>query len=144
MVGEVLAINISKERGEKKSPIDEAFLQVEHGIVGDAHSGEWHRQVSLLSLSSFEKMRIKGADVKYGDFAENISVGGIDVCTLPIGTKLRIGEALLEVTQIGKACHNQGCPIKQQVGTCVMPVEGIFTRVLESGKAKTGDKVELV
>lgn len=143
-MGEVLAINISSKRGEKKFSIPEAFLEVEHGIVGDAHSGDWHRQVSLLSLSSFEKMRVKGADVKYGDFAENISVGGIDVFTLPVGTKIRIGEALVEVTQIGKACHNQGCPIKQQVGTCVMPVEGIFTRVLESGKVVTGDKVELV
>ncbi|WP_054696003.1 MOSC domain-containing protein [Syntrophomonas palmitatica] len=139
--GEVLAVNISEKRGIKKHDIGEAFLKADYGIDLDAHSGSWHRQVSLLSLSSFEKMRNMGADVNYGDFAENIAVGGMDVVNLPVGTKLRLGEALLEVTQIGKECHNHACAIKKQVGSCVMPVEGIFARVLESGRVKTGDAV---
>jgi MOSC domain-containing protein YiiM len=142
--GEVLAVNISEKRGEKKHDIGEAYLTVGCGIEADAHHGTWHRQVSLLSLSSFEKMRKMGADVVYGDFAENIAVGGMDVATLPIGTRLRLGEALVEVTQIGKECHNKGCAIKQQVGTCVMPLEGIFARVLESGWVRSGDQVEIV
>nr|WP_207641609.1 MOSC domain-containing protein [Syntrophomonas palmitatica] len=141
MQGEVLAVNISEKRGIKKHDIGEAFLKADYGIDLDAHSGSWHRQVSLLSLSSFEKMRNMGADVNYGDFAENIAVGGMDVVNLPVGTKLRLGEALLEVTQIGKECHNHACAIKKQVGSCVMPVEGIFARVLESGRVKTGDAV---
>lgn len=141
--GYVLSVNISEKRGEKKHDVGEAYLKAGYGIDIDAHSGSWHRQVSLLSLSSFEKMQALGATVGYGDFAENITVEGIDVFTLPLGTHIRIGEALLEVTQIGKECHNKGCTIKQQVGTCVMPLEGIFTRVLESGWVKTGDKVFL-
>ncbi|KUG02486.1 molybdenum cofactor biosynthesis protein moab [hydrocarbon metagenome] len=144
MIGEVLAVNVSEKRGEKKKTVEEINLRAGHGIEEDAHAGEWHRQVSLLSLSSFEKMRKLGADVIYGDFAENISVAGIDVFKLPLGTKMRVGEALLEVTQIGKTCHDMGCAIKKQVGTCVMPHEGIFTRVLESGRVKTGDTVEVL
>ncbi len=142
--GEVLAVNISEKRGIKKHDIGEAFLKADYGIDIDAHSGSWHRQVSLLSLSSFEKMRNMGADVSYGDFAENIVVGGMDVVNLPVGTKLRLGEALLEVTQIGKECHNHACAIKKQAGSCIMPVEGIFARVLESGRVKTGDAVKVV
>ncbi len=141
--GYVLSVNISEKQGEKKHAVGKAYLKTGYGIDIDAHSGSWHRQVSLLSLSSFEKMQALGATVGYGDFAENITVEGIDVFTLPLGTHIRIGEALLEVTQIGKECHNKGCTIKQQVGTCVMPLEGIFTRVLESGWVKTGDKVFL-
>ena len=142
--GRVLAVNISEKRGIKKHNVGEAYLKANFGIDIDAHAGEWHRQVSLLSLSSFEKMRDLGADVFYGDFAENITVDGIDVCTLPVGTRLEVGETLMEVTQIGKECHNKGCAIKQQVGTCVMPTEGIFTRVLESGNVKVGDPVKIV
>ena len=134
----VLAVNISEKRGEKKHDVGEAYVKANYGIEIDAHAGDWHRQVSLLSLSSFEKMRNLGADVFYGDFAENITVDGIDVCTLPIGTKLQVGKALMEVTQIGKECH-QGCAIRQQVGTCVMPTEGIFARVLEGGRVKVID-----
>ncbi len=115
-----------------------------HGIEEDAHAGDWHLQVSLLALSSFEKMRKLRADVVYGDFAENISVAGIDVFKLPVGTQLQVGEALLEVAQIGKTCYDMGCAIKKQVGTCVMPQEGIFTRVLESGRIKPGDAVKIV
>ncbi len=142
--GLVLSVNISEKRGEKKHNVGEAFLKAGYGIDIDAHSGSWHRQVSLLSLSSFEKMRNLGTDVDYGDFAENITVEGIEVYTLPLGTRIRAGEALLEVTQIGKECHNKGCAIKQQAGTCVMPLEGIFTRVLETGWIKVGDRVEVV
>ncbi|MEN6347977.1 MAG: MOSC domain-containing protein [Syntrophomonas sp.] len=142
--GQVLSVNISDKRGEKKHNIGEAYLQPDCGIKIDAHSGEWHRQVSLLSLSSFEKMRKMGASVNYGDFAENITVDGLDVFTLPVGSRLKIGEAVVELTQIGKECHNKGCAIKQQVGSCVMPVEGIFTRVLSSGWIRVGDHVEVL
>ncbi len=142
--GTILAVNISKKRGEKKSNVEEAYLEAGYGIQEDAHGGEWHRQVSLLAQSSVDKMKALGADVTFGDFAENITLEGIEVSRLPLGTKLRAGEVLLEVTQIGKECHNQGCAIKKQVGTCVMPLEGIFTRVLESGWIRSGDAVELV
>jgi MOSC domain-containing protein YiiM len=138
----VLSVNISEKRGEKKHNVGKAYLKANYGIDVDAHAGDWHRQVSLLSLSSFEKMRNLGADVNYGDFAENITVAGVDVATLPIGTQIKIGEALMELTQIGKECH-KGCAIMQQVGTCVMPLEGVFTRVLEGGWVKVGDKVEI-
>ncbi len=143
--GQVLAVNISEKRGEIKHNIDEAFIKENYGLETDAHSGNWHRQVSLLSLSSFEKMRTMGATgLNYGVFAENITVGGLDVATLPLQTKLKVGEAILEVTQIGKECHNQGCAIKKQVGSCVMPIEGIFTRVLRSGRVRVGDRVEIL
>lgn len=142
--GRVLAVNISDKRGEKKHDIGEAYLQAGLGITEDAHRGEWHRQVSLLSLSSVEKMRKLGIEINYGDFAENLTISGLEVCTLPIGTRLRIGEALTEVTQIGKACHNQGCAIKKQAGHCVMPTEGIFVKVLESGRVKCGDTVQVL
>lgn len=142
--GSVLAVNISAKRGEIKHDVQSAYLEANWGIKEDAHSGEWHRQVSLLSLSSVEKMRALGAEVDYGAFAENLTIGGIDVATLPLGTKLKIGEAVLEVTQIGKECHNKGCAIKKQVGTCVMPVEGIFGRVLTAGWVSTDDTFEVI
>lgn len=142
--GTILAVNISKKRGEKKSNIEEAYLMAGYGVDKDAHGGAWHRQVSLLAKSSVDKMKALGADVEFGDFAENITLEGIEVSTLPIGTRLRAGEAVLEVTQIGKECHNQGCAIKKQVGTCVMPQEGIFTRVLESGWVRTGDAIKVL
>lgn len=145
MTGEVLAVNVSSKRGEIKHNVNEAFIKENYGLETDAHSGDWHRQVSLLSLTSFEKMRQMGAiGLDYGVFAENITVGGIDVATLPLLTHLKVGEAILEVTQIGKECHNQGCAIKKQVGSCVMPVEGIFTRVLNSGWVRVGDSVEIM
>lgn len=142
--GSVLAVNTSAKRGEIKHDVQAAYLEANWGIREDAHSGEWHRQVSLLSLSSVEKMRALGVEVDYGAFAENLTVGGINVATLPLGTKLKIGEAVLEVTQIGKECHNKGCAIKKQVGTCVMPVEGIFGRVLTAGWVRTDDTVEII
>lgn len=142
--GQVLAVNISEKRGEKKHNINEAYIKADWGIEVDAHSGDWHRQVSLLSLSSVEKMRALGAIIDFGDFAENLTVAGIDVATLPIGTLLQVGEVQMEVTQIGKECHNKACAIKKQVGTCVMPVEGIFAKTLTSGWVRTGDSVEVV
>lgn len=142
--GHVLAVNISEKRGIKKHNIDAAYIKADWGIEMDAHSGDWHRQVSLLSLSSVEKMRALGAVINYGDFAENLTVAGIDVATLPLGTRLQIGEVQMEVTQIGKECHNKACAIKKQVGTCVMPLEGIFARTLSSGWVKTGDSVEVI
>jgi MOSC domain-containing protein YiiM len=117
VTGQVLAVNVSGKRGEIKHNINEAFIKENYGLETDAHSGDWHRQVSLLSLSSFDKMRKMGAiGLDYGVFAENITVGGLDVATLPLQSKIKVGEAILEVTQIGKECHNQGCAIKKQVG----------------------------
>lgn len=142
--GKVLAVNISAKRGEIKHDVKAAYLEADWGIKEDAHSGAWHRQVSLLSLSSVEKMRKMGVEVDFGAFAENLTVDGIQVALLPLGTHLKVGEAVLEVTQIGKECHNKGCAIKQQVGTCVMPVEGIFGRVLTPGWVRTGDIVEIL
>lgn len=142
--GQVLAVNISEKRGIKKHNVNEAFIRSDWGIEVDAHSGDWHRQVSLLSLSSVEKMRAMGASIDFGDFAENLTVDGIDVAALPLGTHLRIGEVEMEVTQIGKECHNKGCAIKKQVGTCVMPIEGIFARTLNSGWVRVGDPISIL
>lgn len=142
--GKVLAVNVSEKKGQKKQNIGKAYMDKDLGIGADAHSGHWHRQISLLSWSSFEKMKALGADVLYGDFAENITVADLEVAHLPLGTRLKVGEALLEVTQIGKECHNQGCAIKKQTGTCIMPLEGIFARVLSSGWVKTGDIIAIV
>ena len=142
--GHVLAVNISEKRGIKKHNVNEAYIRADWGIEVDAHSGDWHRQVSLLSLSSVEKMRALGAEIDFGDFAENLTVTGIDVALLPIGTHLQIGETEMEVTQIGKECHNKACAIKKQVGTCVMPTEGIFAKVLSSGWVRVGDQLTVI
>jgi len=139
--GRVVAVNTSATKGVIKHNVGEAYLQADLGLIGDAHAGFMHRQVSLLALSSVEKMRQLGADVDYGAFAENLTVDGIELFSLPIGTKLQVGEVVLQVSQIGKECHNQGCAIKKQVGTCVMPLEGIFARVLTSGQVKVGDEI---
>ncbi|HWP96236.1 MAG TPA: MOSC domain-containing protein [Syntrophomonadaceae bacterium] len=144
LTGKVLAVNISEKRGEKKHNIKEALLKVGFGIEQDAHGGDWHRQVSLLSLSSVDKMRAMGVEIDYGDFAENITLEGINVCELPLGARIQVGEALLEMTQIGKECHNKACAIKKQVGDCVMPREGVFTRVLSGGWVRVGDQVEVL
>lgn len=140
----VVAINISEKRGTIKTPISRAHLTVNFGIEGDAHSGAWHRQVSLLDQRSVDKMIAQGAKgLKPGIFAENITTEGIELCTLPIGTKLRIGDVLLEVTQIGKECH-QHCQIYYQVGNCVMPLEGIFARVLQGGELEAGAEITVL
>lgn len=143
-MSKVLAINISEEKGAIKNPIEKGFFKVNHGLEGDAHAGNWHRQVSLLGIESVKKMKAVGIDVlAAGQFAENITTEGLTLYELPIGTKLKIGEVLLEVTQIGKECH-VGCKIKQLVGECVMPKEGIFAKVLEEGYIKSGDNIEVI
>ena len=140
MSAQVVAVCISEKKGERKTPVASVELRPEHGIVGDAHAGDWHRQVSLLAHESIEKMQRMGLDVDSGDFAENITTSGIELFTLPVGTRLTLGETLLEVTQIGKECHTR-CAIFYQAGDCVMPKEGIFTRVLVGGMVKPGDEV---
>ena len=139
MAGKVIAVNVSLNKGERKTPVAEVTLRVNHGIEGDGHAGEWHRQVSLLAQESIAKMQALGLDVKEGDFAENITTEGIDLPSLPIGTKMELGEALLEVTQIGKECHTR-CAIFYQAGDCVMPKEGIFAKVLTGGVVRPGDR----
>lgn len=143
-MAEIAAICISEVRGIQKHEIPEAFLRADWGIEGDAHAGNWHRQVSLLSVCSVAKLQEKlDFELKHGAFAENILVSGMTVHTLPVGTRLKIGEALCEVTQIGKECHSD-CAIRKAAGDCVMPREGIFVKVLESGKIKKGDSVAIV
>ena len=142
--GRIKAISISKKKGTKKTNVPAADLKVDFGIEGDAHAGNWHRQISLLAIESIDKMIAKGADVSPGDFAENITTEGIEVAKLPIGCKLRVGETIeLEVTQIGKECHSR-CEIFQQVGDCIMPREGIFAKVITAGKIKVGDTIEVI
>ena len=142
--GIIKAISISKNRGTRKDNVTSAELQVGFGIVGDAHAGSWHRQVSLLAAESIEKMTAKGADVTAGDFAENITTEGIDLQLLSIGSKLRAGpEAGIEITQFGKKCHSD-CEIFQQIGDCIMPREGIFAKVTKPGQIKPGDTIEVL
>ena len=139
----VLAVCISENKGERKKPVASVELRENHGIVGDGHAGDWHRQVSLLAQESIDKMRAMGLDVSAGDFAENITTTGIDLVSLPIGSRLQAGETLLEVTQIGKECHTR-CAIYYQAGDCVMPKEGIFAKVITGGIIKPGDKIEKI
>jgi MOSC domain-containing protein YiiM len=143
-MAKVLAVNISEEKGVIKTPIEKGYFEVEHGLVGDAHAGKWHRQVSLLAQESVDKltaMGVKGLCV--GKFAENLTTEGIVLFKLPVGTRLAVGETIMEVTQIGKQCH-AGCQIKTQVGDCIMPREGIFTRVLKAGFIKPGDEINIL
>lgn len=143
MQGKIVAVCTSKNKGERKKNVGEAQLLVDLGLEGDAHAGFMHRQVSLLALESIEKMRQKGLDVHPGDFAENLTTEGLDLPALPIGTKLRIGEVLMEVSQIGKVCHNR-CNIYYQAGDCVMPKEGIFAIVVTGGRVAVGDVIEVI
>lgn len=140
---ELIAICTSKEKGTAKYMVNEANLIDDFGIEGDAHAGKWHRQVSLLALEKIEDFRKKGANVDFGVFGENLVVSGIELNKLPIGQKIRVGETELEVTQIGKKCHDK-CAIFYQVGQCIMPTNGIFTIVLKGGKIKVGDRCELI
>lgn len=143
-MAKVLAVNISEEKGVIKTPIEKGYFEVEHGLVGDAHAGKWHRQVSLLGQESVDKMTAMGVKgLCVGKFAENLTTEGILLFNLPVGTRLSIGETLMEVTQIGKQCH-AGCQIKTQVGDCIMPREGIFTRVLKAGWIKPGDEINIL
>lgn len=143
MNGTVVAVCTSKHKGERKTNVGQATLLPGLGLEGDAHAGFQHRQVSLLALESIEKMRAKGLGVNPGDFAENLTVRGVDLVSLPVGTKLKINEVLLEVSQIGKECH-QRCAIYYQAGDCVMPKEGIFAVVLTGGTISTGDTLEVL
>jgi MOSC domain-containing protein YiiM len=141
--GKVLAVNISQVKGEKKNNIGCGLFIENLGLENDAHAQTGIRQVSLLARESIEKIRAKGLDVHYGDFAENLTIEGIDLPSLPIGTHLKVGKnVLLEVSQIGKICHNR-CNIFYTVGDCVMPREGIFAKVLQGGEIQTGDAIEL-
>ena len=139
----VVAVCISERKGTQKHQVPEVQLKIDHGIIGDAHAGNWHRQVSLLAQESVKKMKAVFPDIPVGAFAENILTEGLTLYTLPVGTRLRIGEVLLEVTQIGKECHAH-CAIRQQVGDCVMPREGIFTIVLEEGTIRAGDTITVL
>jgi MOSC domain-containing protein YiiM len=142
-MGKIIAVCTSKEKGTSKSPVDCAILITDHGLEGDAHAApaDTKRQVSLLAMESIEKMNTQGFDFKPGDFAENITTRGIQLTDLPIGTVLKVGKVLeLEVTQIGKKCHT-GCAIFKKAGSCIMPKEGIFARVLMGGKVEPGDDI---
>ena len=141
--GKVVAVCISEKKGTQKTEVPSITLVPDWGIEGDAHAGRWHRQVSLLSIEKIDAFRAKGAEVDNGAFGENIIVEGFDLRTLPVGTRFRIGEALLELTQIGKECHEH-CAIYHQVGDCIMPREGVFTVVLEGGAVKAGDTIEMI
>ncbi|MGQ9509086.1 MAG: MOSC domain-containing protein [Thermodesulfobacteriota bacterium] len=139
--GKVLAVNISQKKGTKKTNIQSCRLLRDFGLKDDAHGGPWHRQVSLLANESIEKIRAKGLNVGYGDFAENITTLGIDLVHLPLGKEIRIGNnVILRVTQIGKECHER-CAIYYQTGDCVMPREGIFAEVISEGDIKVGDEI---
>lgn len=139
--GEIIAVCTSPEKGGRKKDVGSGRLVENFGLEGDGHGGDWHRQVSLLAMESIEKMLAAGLDVGPGDFAENLTTRGIDLCSLPVGTRLRVGDsALLEITQIGKICHER-CAIYYQAGDCVMPKEGIFAVVLKGGEVARGDAV---
>ena len=141
--GRVIAVCISEKKGTQKKQVPCVKLVPDWGIENDAHAGKWHRQVSLLALEKIEEFRSRGAEVDFGAFGENIIVEGFDLRTIPVGTRFRIGEALLELSQIGKACHSH-CEIYKVMGDCIMPREGVFTEVLEGGEVKPGDEVTLI
>jgi MOSC domain-containing protein YiiM len=145
MKAKIISLNISEKKGVRKKPVKEISLKTNYGIEGDAHaSSEWHRQVSLLAIESIRKMQEKGLDVKPGDFAENITTEGIDLMSLPVGTRIRLGENVEgEVSQIGKVCHTR-CAIYQQAGDCVMPKEGIFIKIIAGGMIRQGDPVKVL
>ena len=143
-MAKVVSVNVSERKGEPKHPVPEAELKLRHGIVGDAHAGDWHRQVSMLAEESVDTMRAScPIALNAGVFAENINTVGIDLKHLRVGTHMRIGETEVEVTQIGKECHHD-CAIKKAVGRCVMPTEGIFVVVVREGTVRPGDEIELV
>ena len=137
----IVSIATSKKKGTRKTPVDEAFISKNHGLEGDAHAGKWHRQVSFLSSESIGQARQQGLEVTFGDFAENITTEGMDLVSLPVGTRILAGdEVVLEMSQIGKECH-AACAIRRQVGDCIMPREGIFARVIRGGKVRPGDAI---
>ena len=142
-MAKVAAVSLSDKKGIQKIPVEVGELVEEFGLKGDAHGGKWHRQVSLLAQESIDRMTAEGVTgLSAGKFAENITTEGIELHTLPIGTKLEINGVLMEVTQIGKECHHK-CAIYHQVGKCVMPLEGIFARVLKGGEIRAGDEIQV-
>lgn len=142
--GRIVAVSVSLKKGVKKTNIQSGELIENYGLENDAHAGDWHRQISLLAKESISRIREKGIDVKPGDFAENVTTEGIRLWDFHVGARMKLGaEALVEVTQIGKKCHNR-CAIFHQVGDCVMPKEGIFARVIKRGEVKPGDFVQVV
>lgn len=138
--GRIISVNISEQKGERKHAIESAQAVLDRGLADDAHAGNWHRQVSLLALESVERMRQAGADVGPGDFAENLTVSGLDLVALPLGTELEVGSAKLQISQHGKTCHSH-CAIYYQAGMCVMPSEGVFAVVTRAGTIAPGDAV---
>ncbi|MGL5329314.1 MAG: MOSC domain-containing protein [Peptostreptococcaceae bacterium] len=143
-MAKIVSINISEKKGTIKVPVDKAEIKIDYGIVNDAHAGNWHRQISMLAQESVDKMKNKGFEhLKFGDFAENITTEGIEVHKLPIGSRLKIGDCEVEVTQIGKKCHG-GCQIKKITGDCVMPREGIFVKVIKEGIISVNDNIEVI
>lgn len=144
MEGKVLAVNVSAKKGIHKTSIEEGRFKVGHGLEGDAHAGNWHRQVSLLGIESINKMKELGIEgLCTRKFVANLTTEGIALYKLPVGTKLQIGDTVQKVTQIGKECHI-GCAVFEQIGRCVMPTEGIFTKVLKDGKVKPGDAIKVL
>ena len=143
MKGQVIAVCTSEKTGMRKKNVGAGLVRVNWGLEGDAHAGDWHRQISLLAIESIDKMRAKGLKVGPGDFAENITTEGLDLVSLPVGTRMRLGSSLVEVTQIGKVCHDH-CAIYRMAGDCVMSREGIFVRVLDGGEVHVGDAVEVL
>lgn len=143
-MAKVIAVNMSEKKGVPKKPIKKGYFEADHGLQGDAHAKNWHRQVSLLAVESLEKVKAAGLpDLVPGVFAENITAEGIILYELPVGTRLKVGETEMEVSQIGKECHSS-CSIRQITGDCVMPREGIFARVLKSGWVQAGDEIEIL
>lgn len=142
-MGRVMAVCTSPAKGTQKQDVGQAVFLEDFGIEGDAHAGKWHRQVSLLSYEKIEEFRRRGAEVAFGAFGENLVVEGIDFKTLPIGTRFRCNEVELVLTQIGKQCHH-GCEIFQKMGDCIMPREGVFTKVEKGGEIKVGDMLEII
>lgn len=142
--GRIKAISVSEKKGTRKKNVPEAQLKIDHGIIGDAHAGKWHRQISLLSFESICKAVKQGIIISPGDFAENITTEGIDLHLLKVGDRIFLGkDTELEITQIGKKCHSE-CEIYKQLGDCIMPREGIFAKVIKGGSIKVGDEIEVI
>jgi len=141
--GKIIALSVSKKKGIPKTNVERVTLIENYGMEGDAHAGNWHRQISLLAIESIEKMRAKGLNVRPGAFAENITTEFIDLPGLNVGDRIVVGESELEITQIGKDCHTK-CAIYYQTGDCVMPREGIFARVLKGGIIKVDDEIKII
>ena len=142
-MGKVLAVCISERKGTEKQNVGSARFIEDWGVENDSHAGKWHRQVSLLSYEKIEAFRARGAEVEFGAFGENLVVEGYDFRTLPVGTKFKCNDVVLELTQIGKECHS-GCAIFQKMGECIMPREGVFTRVLHGGVISVGDELTIL